>query len=43
MALTYQGENKEYIAKNIDDDHFAPEYTRLAMREALNNIKDCFY
>ena len=40
---TYQGENKEYIAKDIDDDPFAPERTRLAMREALDNIKDRFY
>ena len=39
----YYGDNKEYIMKDIDDDLFAPQRTRLEMREALDNIKDRFY
>lgn len=40
---TYQGKNKEYIAKDLNNDPFAPQRTRLKIREALNNIKDRFY
>jgi hypothetical protein len=40
---TYHGDNKEYIAKDINEDSFAPQRTRLEIREALNNIKDRFY
>jgi len=39
----YYGDNKEYIAKDINDNPFAPQRTRLKMREALENIKDRFY
>ena len=40
---TYYSDNKEYIAKDINDDPFAPQRTRLEIREALENIKDRFY
>ena len=40
---TYQGVNKEYIAKDIDDDPFAPVRRRLKIREALESIKDRYY
>jgi len=38
----YYGVNKEYIAKDIDDDPFAPVRRRLKIREALESIKDCY-
>jgi len=40
---TYYGVNKEYIAKDIDDDPFAPVRRRLKIREALESIKDRYY
>ena len=40
---TYHSDNKEYITKDIDEDPFAPQRTRLKIREALDNIKDRFY
>ena len=39
----YQGVNKEYIAKDINDDPFTPVRCRLKIREALENIKDWYY
>ena len=41
MRLT--SNNKEYIAKGIDEDSFTPQRTQLQIREALKNIKDRFY
>lgn len=40
---TYHSDNKEYITKDIDEDPFAPQRTRLKIREALDNIGDRFY
>ena len=40
---TYQGVNKKYIAKDIDDNPFAPVHCWLKMREALESIKDWYY
>ena len=39
----YYGNNKEYIANDINDNPFASEQMQLEMREALENIKDWFY